>query len=116
MVSPPALPRVVLKYDPQAGHYRFAAAEMRRPPPPISRLEAEAKLLQEGAAKIPADDGRGPPHLLRTMLRLLYAGTYPLARRFLAVAWNDRYGHKREAFQKDLTACRTPRTPYWGHL
>ncbi|MFC3675815.1 hypothetical protein [Ferrovibrio xuzhouensis] len=112
MVSPPALPRVVLKYDPQAGHYRFAAAEMRRPPPPISRLEAEAKLLQEGAAKAP-DDGRVPPHLLRTMLRLIYAGNYPLARRFLDDAWNDRYGVKREAFLKDLMECRLPRSPYW---
>jgi hypothetical protein len=111
MVAAPALPRVVLKYDPQAGHYRFAAAEMHKPPPPISRLEAEARLVQEAAG------GHGgeqvPPHLLRTMLRLIYAGNYPLARRFLDDAWSDSYGVTREVFLKDLMECRLPRSPYW---
>jgi hypothetical protein len=111
VVSEPALPRVVLKYDPQAGHYRFAAAEMHKPPPPITRLEAEARLVQEGAGKHAGD--RVPPHLVRTMLRLIYAGNYPLARRFLDDAWSDDYGMAREAFLKDLMECRLPRSPYW---
>lgn len=106
-----ALPRVVLKYDPQAGHYRFAAAEMHQPPPPISRLEAEARLVQEGAAKQAGE--QVPPHLVRTMLRLIYTGNYPLARRFLDDAWSDSYGIKRETFLKDLMECRLPRSPYW---
>lgn len=115
-----ALPRVVLKYDPQAGRYRFAAAQMRRPPPPVGRLEAEARLLHEAAADDAAANGADddtvehvPGRLVRTMLQLIYAGNYPMARRFLDEAWSDGYGVTREAFLRDLMECRLPRSPYW---
>jgi len=129
MLIDAASPRVVLKYDPQAGRYRFAAAEMRHPPPPITRLEAEARLLHEvasdgaesagpaarqaGGAQAAATVDRVPPRLVRTMLRLIYSGNYPMARRFLDDAWSDGYGIKRDVFLHDLMECRLPSSPYW---
>lgn len=117
-----AQPRVVLKFDPQAERFRFAAAQMRRPPPPAARLEAEARLLLEGMRQDQSGPGSAlaaeqyanlPPRLVRTMLKLIYTGNYPMARLFLDEAWSDDYGVRRDAFLKDLMECQLPRSPYW---
>ncbi len=118
-----AMPRVVLKYDPETGSYHLAQALMRRAAPNPARLEAEARHMRlletwtSGETSFLGGPPRGvPPKLFRTMLELIYGGQYEAAMRFLDAAWNDQHPESKADFRRDLLECRLRSSAWWPEI